>query len=76
MLAAAEVAKHVLSTMESCKCSAESVHEGLDLNVTLTRARFEMVTQNHLVKAKENILAVLEKAGVDKDHVQMVSFSF
>ncbi|OQR66949.1 heat shock 70 kDa protein 14-like [Tropilaelaps mercedesae] len=73
--AAAERAKHVLSTMESCSCSAESVHEGLDLNVTLTRARFEMATQGYLTRAKENILDVLKRAGIDKDHVHAIVLS-
>lgn len=74
-MAAAEGAKHVLSTMESCNCSAESVHDGHDLNVTLTRARFEMATQSHLTRAKENILEVLEKVGINKDQVNMVRLS-
>ncbi|XP_022690101.1 heat shock 70 kDa protein 14-like [Varroa jacobsoni] len=75
VLAAAERAKHVLSTMESCNCSVESVHEGLDLNVALTRARFEMATQGHLLRVKEDIFDLLEKVGVHKDQIHMVVLS-
>lgn len=60
--------------MESCNCSVESVHEGLDLNVALTRARFEMATQGHLLRVKEDIFDLLEKVGVHKDQIHMVGF--
>ncbi|XP_003737282.1 heat shock 70 kDa protein 14 [Galendromus occidentalis] len=75
VLAAAEEAKHVLSTMESCVCSAESIHEGLDMNVQLTRARFEKSAQNHLLRAKQNILDVLGTAQITRDQVNMVVLS-
>ena len=58
--------------MESAQCSAESIHEGLDMNVQLTRARFEKSAQNHLLRAKQNILDGLRDAKITQDQVNMV----
>jgi len=41
MWSAAEVSKNVLSTLNSAKCSIESLCDGVDFNSSVTRARFE-----------------------------------
>ena len=41
MGAAAERAKRTLSTATTANIEIDSLHEGIDLNVTLTRAKFE-----------------------------------
>lgn len=42
------------------------------MNVQLTRARFEKSAQNHLLRAKQNILDVLRTAQITQDQVNMV----
>jgi len=45
---AAEVSKNVLSTLNSAKCSIESLCDGVDLNSSVTRARYESLIGTYI----------------------------
>jgi len=45
---AAEVSKNVLSTLNSAKCSIESLCDGVDFNSSVTRARYESLIGTYI----------------------------
>ncbi|XP_076332703.1 heat shock 70 kDa protein 14-like isoform X2 [Tachypleus tridentatus] len=69
---AAETCKHVLSTMGSAQCFAESLHEGIDFSINITRARFESVIAPVLQQCKQPIEEALFQAGLGKNDISKV----
>ncbi|XP_077497037.1 LOW QUALITY PROTEIN: heat shock 70 kDa protein 14-like [Amblyomma americanum] len=69
---AAETAKHVLATLETAQCFAESVYEGMDLSLNLSRARFESLLGPLLSRCAEPIDEVLRQAGLEASDIHKV----
>lgn len=69
---AAQAAKHVLSTVSTAHCFAESLMDGVDLNINVTRARFESLIGANLTQLLEPIKRVLEKANCDSASVRKI----
>ena len=62
---AAEVAKHVLSTMATAQCYVESLLDGVDFGYQVTRARLESVLGPALQAWVELARAAVAAAGLD-----------
>jgi heat shock protein 1/8 len=61
---AAERAKRLLSTTTTTTIEVDSWYEGLDLSVTLSRAKFEALNDRFFTKCMETVKAVLKDANV------------
>jgi molecular chaperone DnaK (HSP70) len=75
LLSAAENWKHVLSNLGSADCFVESLHEGIDFRLNISRARFEMLVSNNLQDCLQPIHAALKKANLDSNKITHVSSS-
>ncbi|XP_040079134.1 heat shock 70 kDa protein 14 [Ixodes scapularis] len=69
---AAETAKHVLATLDSAQCFAESVHDGMDLSINISRARFESLMGPLLSRCIEPIDHALAMARLGVDDIEKV----
>ena len=69
---AAEKAKRALSSQTQTAIEVESIHEGMDLNITLTRARFESLCADLFQKSLEPVERVLSDAKLSKGEVDDV----
>uniref|UniRef100_L7M698 Putative heat shock protein 14 n=1 Tax=Rhipicephalus pulchellus TaxID=72859 RepID=L7M698_RHIPC len=69
---AAETAKHVLATLETAHCSAESVYEGMDLSLNISRARFESLLGSLLTRCAELVDEVLRQGGLEASDIHKV----
>jgi heat shock protein 1/8 len=70
--AAAEKAKRALSSQTQTSIEVDSVHEGLDLNVTLTRAKFEALCADIFQRTLDPVEKVLSDAKLSKSEVNDV----
>jgi heat shock protein 1/8 len=66
---ASEKAKRALSSQTQTAIEVESIHEGMDLNITLTRARFESLCADLFQKSLEPVERVLTDAKLSKGEV-------
>ncbi len=69
---AAEKAKRSLSGMTQTVIEIDSIQDGIDLSVVLTRAKFESLCADIFAKTLEPVGKVLEDAKVSKDQVHDV----
>ena len=69
---AAERAKRSLSGQTQTTIDIDSIHEGMDLNVCLTRAKFESFCADIFQKTITPVERVLQDAKVSKDQVHEV----
>ena len=74
LLAAAEECKHILSTLNAAHCFVESLHEGVDLNSNVSRARLDMLVTQLIPSFMEPIQESLKQAGIDARDINKVSF--
>ena len=72
MGAAAERAKRTLSTATTSNIEIDSLHEGMDLNVTLTRAKFESLCMDIFQRTMAPVEQVLKDAKVSKNDVHEI----
>lgn len=70
--AAAERAKRVLSSSTSTSIELDSLYEGIDYQMTLTRARFEELCMDIFRKAMEPVEQVLRDAKMSKGDIDEV----
>lgn len=70
--AAAEKAKRALSSQTQTSIEVDSIHDGMDLNVTLTRAKFEALCNDIFQKTLEPVEKVLNDAKLSKSEVHDV----
>lgn len=73
MKAAAEDCKHILSTLNTAHCFVESLHEGVDMNSNVSRARLDMLITQDLPNFVEPIQAALTKAGLSLNDISKVT---
>lgn len=69
---AAETCMHVLSTMGSANCFVESLYEGIDFNVTISRARFESLISPLLSSFVQPVHEVLKNTEHKASDIQKV----
>lgn len=72
---AAETCKHVLSTMQTAHCFAESLVDGVDLSSNISRARFESIINPLLPQFLEPVTQAIESAGITPKDVKKVVVS-
>lgn len=75
---ACETAKRTLSTQAHVNIEVDSLMEGEDLSLKLTRPRFEELIYDYVTSALKEVDALLESANVEKediDHVILVGGS-
>jgi L1 cell adhesion molecule like protein len=69
---AAERAKRTLSSSTVAQIEIDSLHEGIDFNTTLTRARFEDICSDLFRKAFDPVEQVLKDANISKGQVDEI----
>ncbi|KAF0894610.1 hypothetical protein E2562_001908 [Oryza meyeriana var. granulata] len=69
---ACERAKRMLSSMAETTIEVDSLHEGIDFSVTITRSRFEELNKDLFSKCMEAMENCLRDAKVDKNSVHDV----
>ncbi|TRY61769.1 hypothetical protein TCAL_12267 [Tigriopus californicus] len=65
-----ENVKHVLSTLQTAGCNIESLHEGMDFNAQIARARFENCLSDLMPELLAPIQEVLTQCNMDRDSLQ------
>jgi heat shock protein 1/8 len=68
----AERAKRGLSSLSQCTVEVDSIYDGIDLNVLLTRARFESLCGDIFQKTLEPVDRVLKDSGIAKADVHEI----
>ena len=69
---ACERAKRVLSSATQAQIEVDSLHEGIDFNITMTRARFEDLCMPYFQKCVDPVEKVLRDSGMSKSQVHDV----
>ncbi|XP_033124875.1 heat shock 70 kDa protein 14-like [Anneissia japonica] len=69
---ACETCKHVLSTLNSASTFVESVHEGIDFQNKISRAKLESLIQSHLQMCLQPVDKVLESANMTAADIHKV----
>ena len=72
---AAEICKHVLSTMQSAHCFAESLVDGVDLSSNVSRARFDSILSPLLPRFLEPVTKAIESAGITPKDIKKIVVS-
>lgn len=69
---AAELYKHVVHSSMNERCQAESVYEGIDLNINISKARFDSLIHNTIYQCLEPINEALKKASLSESDINQV----
>lgn len=69
---ACERAKRTLSNVTQASVELDSVHEGIDFNITITRARFESLCSAFFDSCTETVEKVLLDSKLDKNQIHDV----
>ncbi|XP_064632743.1 heat shock 70 kDa protein 14-like [Lineus longissimus] len=72
MRAAAENCKHILARMGTASSFIESLHEGVDYNCQVTRARFDGLCTPLVQRCLEPLARCLAEAGLKKEDIHKV----
>lgn len=70
--AAAEKAKHVLSTQPNANISIESLADGRDFSISLNRSRFDILNSELLGSCTQPIVDALAQCGLTTSDIQLV----
>ncbi|XP_029317940.1 heat shock 70 kDa protein 14 [Cottoperca gobio] len=68
----ADMAKHSLSTLGAANCFVDSLHDGIDFECNISRARFELLCSSLFNKSIQPIRPLLEKAGLSTSDINQV----
>ncbi|KAF0979838.1 hypothetical protein FDP41_000991 [Naegleria fowleri] len=68
----AEKAKRVLSSQHEGRIEIESLHDGIDFSLKLTRAKFEQLNNDLFVKTLKPVEQVLKDAKLSKEQVDEI----
>lgn len=60
----ADLAKHSLSSLSSANCFVDSLHDGMDFDCNISRARFEQLCSSLFNKSIQPIKTLLETVGL------------
>ncbi|KAG2387241.1 hypothetical protein C9374_001573 [Naegleria lovaniensis] len=66
---ACERAKRCLSASENANVNVDAIMEGIDLDLTLTRAKFEQLNMDLFRKCFEPLKKVIQDSGLDKSKI-------
>ncbi|XP_078275556.1 heat shock 70 kDa protein 14 isoform X1 [Rhinoraja longicauda] len=72
LINSAEGAKHALSTLGSANCFVDSLHEGLDFECAVSRARFESLCAALFSQSIQPIGKLVEEAGLSRSDISQV----
>uniref|UniRef100_A0A8C6TB73 Heat shock protein 14 n=1 Tax=Neogobius melanostomus TaxID=47308 RepID=A0A8C6TB73_9GOBI len=73
LLNSADMAKHSLSSLGSANCFVDSLHDGMDFECNVSRARFELLCSSLFNKSIQPIRTLLEEAGLSSSDVNQVA---
>ncbi|CAJ1055692.1 heat shock 70 kDa protein 14 [Xyrichtys novacula] len=68
----ADMIKHSLSTLGSANCFVDSLHDGVDFDCSVSRARFELLCSALFTKSIQPIRVLLEEAGLSTSDINKV----
>nr|XP_020457112.1 heat shock 70 kDa protein 14 isoform X1 [Monopterus albus] len=68
----ADMAKHSLSSLGSANCFVDSLHDGIDFECSISRARFELLCSSLFNKSIQPIRALLEDTGLSTSNINKV----
>ncbi|KAJ3612562.1 hypothetical protein NHX12_020833 [Muraenolepis orangiensis] len=68
----ADLAKHSLSSLNSANCFVDSLHDGIDFDCNISRARFEVLCSSLFNKSIQPIKALLETVGLSSGDINKV----
>uniref|UniRef100_A0A667YAK6 Heat shock protein 14 n=1 Tax=Myripristis murdjan TaxID=586833 RepID=A0A667YAK6_9TELE len=68
----ADMAKHSLSSLGSANCFVDSLHDGMDFDCNVSRARFELLCSSLFNKSMQPIKNLLEEAGLSTSDINKV----
>ncbi|XP_034019531.1 heat shock 70 kDa protein 14 [Thalassophryne amazonica] len=68
----ADMAKHSLSSLGSANCFVDSLHDGIDFECTVSRARFELLCSPLFSRSVQPIRPLLEEAGLSTADIRTV----
>ncbi|KAL0281213.1 UNVERIFIED_CONTAM: hypothetical protein PYX00_002268 [Menopon gallinae] len=72
LFAFAENVKQILSIQNLAQCNAESVDGGLDLNCSVSRARFENMLSAFATDVISPMKQVIDESGISRDQIKKV----
>ncbi|CAB1346344.1 unnamed protein product [Coregonus sp. 'balchen'] len=71
----ADMAKHSLSTLGSANCFVDSLHDGMDFDCNVSRARFELLCSSLFNKSVQPIRTLLETTGLSTSDINKVTLT-
>jgi heat shock protein 1/8 len=72
ILNACERAKRTLSAASQTSIEIESLHDGIDFNLNITRAKFEIICQNLFDKCMNTVSEVLSESKLSKSNINEI----
>ncbi|XP_033888541.3 heat shock 70 kDa protein 14-B-like [Acipenser ruthenus] len=72
LMNSADAAKHTLSTLGSSNCFVDSLHDGMDFDCNVSRARFELVCSLLFNKSIQPIKNLLDQVGLSANDINRV----
>lgn len=72
LMNSADMAKHSLSSLGSANCFVDSLHDGMDFDCNVSRARFELLCSSLFNKSIQPIRTLLEEAGLSTSDINQV----
>ncbi|XP_017293693.1 heat shock 70 kDa protein 14 isoform X1 [Kryptolebias marmoratus] len=72
LMNSADMVKHSLSSLGSANCFVDSLHDGVDFECTVSRARFELLCSSLFNKSVQPIRSLLEEAGLSAGDINKV----
>lgn len=73
LMNSADMAKHSLSSLGSANCFVDSLHDGMDFDCNISRARFELLCSSLFNKSIQPIRTLLEEAGLGGSDINQVA---
>ncbi|KAK5876777.1 hypothetical protein CesoFtcFv8_026098 [Champsocephalus esox] len=72
LMIGADMAKHNLSSLSTANCFVDSLHDGIDFECNISRARFELLCASLFNKSIQPIKALMEKVGLSNSDINQV----
>lgn len=72
LMNSADMAKHSLSALASANCFVDSLHDGMDFECNVSRARFELLCSSLFNKSIQPIRTLLGEAGLGASDINQV----
>ncbi|KAM4570376.1 heat shock 70 kDa protein 14 [Odontesthes bonariensis] len=72
LMNSADMAKHTLSSLGTANCFVDSLHDGVDFECKVSRARFEQLCSSLFNKSIQPIVSLLDEAGLSAGDINKV----